>query len=386
MEKQHQNDWTNALQLIKLENDLIHHRSTTAFAVHGFLFAAFCAVAIKLNEKLDSNWNVLLIAIEFIIPVIGIYASCLLRSGMRAALRQIRACDVWFKRVTDCGPSQGLTSSDYPPLTGRRHVDEYSEFTPDERTKIFDISALCVGMDRLPNAMSSVWVVIVLMLTITLCIKDGFPYHFSLVALLVFVLYFSLSSSLFCHDGWWRSRKQDRFCTGEIMLNNNESREITKKWVRLVSACKLEKQWTNERLGWFFAASGVLLGALGAIVKIHYDKNIHTEESLQLVAQLSTEHVIGIIIVIGLASSISTFVIVVSAATMHQTWFGEMAKLIDNCNDRSLAASFTFGRTGRKCSWLARWIPISIPALMIIVWFFIACKVDLLNILKSFVS
>ncbi|KAF0235328.1 MAG: hypothetical protein FD177_82 [Desulfovibrionaceae bacterium] len=380
MSKKFHDDWNNAVQIIKLENDLIHHRTTTAFAVHGFLFAAFCAVAVKLNDNLDSNWNTLLIIIEYIIPIIGIVASYLLRSGMCAALRQIRACDIWFKKTTECDSSQGFVMSDYPPLTGRRHANEYTEFTQDERNKINDISTLCVGMDRLPSIMSLVWVIVVIALTTTLCIKENFPYSLAVIALFVIVLQFSIKYNSFGFYGQQRSRSQGACCAGDVMSQANEAREITKKWVRLVSACKLEKQWTNERLGWFFTANGILLGSLAAIIKIYYDGNSTkanppNEHTAFIIGNLGIENIVAFIILIGIVSSVSTVASVVSAAWMHHTWFGELVALIDSCNDKRVADGLTFGRVGRCRSLVARWVPVLVPATMLYIWFRIASKV-----------
>ncbi|GAB6035805.1 hypothetical protein JCM15519_03640 [Fundidesulfovibrio butyratiphilus] len=155
---------------------------------------------------------------------------------------------------------------------------------------------------------------------------------------------------------------------------SGDIKDIDTRWRRLVAACKLEKQWTNERLGWFFTANGILLGVLAATIKIYGDNNTPVGQSWHI-GRLDIGHVVLIIILIGFISSLSTVINVMSASWMHHLWFGELVDLIDNCENDRLKKTFTFGRIGRHSSFAARFSPALVPIAMLIAWVFIACKV-----------
>ena len=183
---------------------------------------------------------------------------------------------------------------------------------------------------------------------------------------------------------WWRrGTKADESAKWAAEAFGDTGRltpdELLERYLRYEEAARLEKQWTNERLGWLFTPQAILFTALGFAFS---DKVQGHERTLRLIR--------GLIPLLGIAIALLVFGCVFAACWMHHVWTGGLQKCADRCVmafkegiesgvSTKRGTYVTFGRKPYLPARLARWATTIIPAAFLVAWGVILFRSDIWN-------
>lgn len=131
-----QEAWQNALEVIKLENTLAHHRKTAMLTLQGFLFAAFSFAFKTLMEKPTmEGFNFYIFGFLLLLALIGSITVWSFYETMRSAYKHVESTRCWFYYYWR-RKNEGLQEEDCPPfpcLTGGGEFDRDYNWYYDDR-------------------------------------------------------------------------------------------------------------------------------------------------------------------------------------------------------------------------------------------------------------
>jgi len=140
-------------------------------------------------------------------------------------------------------------------------------------------------------------------------------------------------------------------------LRPNRDR-VLERYAKFQDAARLEKHWTNERLGWLFTPQSILFAAFGFTFTDKLDIDRTAVETIR--------HVIPWL---GIANSAVVLLVVFAACWMHRKW---TALMISSVEDYRKAGGDPKDLTfGSKPSWpavLARWASLCFPVVFCVAW------------------